>query len=186
MWEVFWFISNENQVSVSQALWSWHKVTKGWRKRSIYLRGLMGGRIGWNSRSRFSIKSQLKVSQGYMNTPLALLKMKILIHLSIESSKEPKRADVFIKHDQGSPILARPPVYHTLSLWDVRSPRMSLHLRSHTQLSLIYALPPDSLLEFIKDEHLFASAQCEECTVALVCSLLTPGNELSVSVLVLH
>lgn len=124
MWEVPWLISNENQVSISQALKTRHKVTTGWGKRSRYPGGLMGGRIAWNCGSQFSIKSQLKVSQGYMDRPLVCLKMKLLIHLSISKLKGIKH-----DHDSHSSITLYHPEICELSL------RVALSLITHRMWS---------------------------------------------------
>ena len=104
------------------------EVTRGRTERSVYLRGLMGGKRGWNSRGRFSIKSPLKVSQGYMKGPLAFPWYETpnpSFHLELKGIKE--------GFSNMTVTLALVPICHTLSLWDVCALPVCLFISDHMQ-----------------------------------------------------
>lgn len=148
MWEVFWLISNGNQVSISQALWSRHEVSRGCRQGSVYLRGLVRGAEqaktpGVGFQLSHSSKCHLDVWTGQWLS----LKMKPLIHLFIWSSK---KAPVFIKHDRDSPIFGpfplSVPLYHSVAC--VLSLCVSSYLITHGT----FALLSNPLIQLIKAE----------------------------------
>lgn len=145
---------NSRWVSASHS-GSRHGVTRGWGERSLHLRGLMEGKGGWNYRSQFSIKSPLKVSQGYMGDPAVLPKMKLLIHLSIKSSK---KAHVSIEHDH-DPSIVNHSSYQSLfiTLRHVLSP----HLWSLTAcINFIFAsMIHKNLADILGSTHLLPLCQ---------------------------